>query len=164
MALITKGLHNGTPRLSTHSGMSPGRQYMPPYHGGGTPTGMRVMTGGYPSTPQSSMPGQHMGTPQGSIPPYSVTPRPPTQGGGVVHPNMCYSNSPSSLSASGLSALQEMLRRPFNSASPGVPVTAPTSLEFYPPVETGRALLLPAQPFICPNSISRRFIASCILL
>ncbi|XP_048738876.1 LOW QUALITY PROTEIN: protein polybromo-1-like [Ostrea edulis] len=154
-----QGLHNGTPRLSTHSGMSPGRQYMPPYHGGGTPTGMRAMTGGYPSTPQSSMPGQHMGTPQGSIPPYSVTPRPPTQGGGVVHPNMCYSNSPSSLSASGLSALQEMLRRPFNSASPGVPVTAPTSLEFYPPVETGQQMAPPPPPPPPPRPPSPMFVS-----
>lgn len=138
---VNKGLHNGVPRLPPHSGMSPGRQYMPPYHG--TPTGMRPMTGGYPNTPPNSMlPGHLAGTPQGGMSPYSLTPHPPGQGGGAVPPNMCYSISPPSLSASGLSALQEMLRRPFNSPSPGATVSV-TTAEFYPTVETGRVLAQP---------------------
>uniref|UniRef100_A0A8W8M5L2 HMG box domain-containing protein n=1 Tax=Magallana gigas TaxID=29159 RepID=A0A8W8M5L2_MAGGI len=79
---MVQGLHNGVPRLTPHSGMSPGRQYMPPYHG--TPTGMRPMTGGYPNTPPNSMlPGHLAGTPQGGQqmappPPPPPPPRPPS--------------------------------------------------------------------------------------
>lgn len=156
VALLTKGLHNGSPRLPPHSGMSPGRPYMPPYHPPGTPTGMRPMTGGY-APPTSMLPGHHGGAPQGSMSPYSLTPRPPAQGGGAVPPNMCYSISPpSSLSASGLSALQEMLRRPFNSPSPGVPVSASTA-EFHPTLETGRVRLSQKQDFFESFIVQQNF-------
>nr|XP_022295789.1 protein polybromo-1-like isoform X8 [Crassostrea virginica] len=155
---LVQGLHNGSPRLPPHSGMSPGRPYMPPYHPPGTPTGMRPMTGGY-APPTSMLPGHHGGAPQGSMSPYSLTPRPPAQGGGAVPPNMCYSISPpSSLSASGLSALQEMLRRPFNSPSPGVPVSASTA-EFHPTLETGQQMAPPPQPPPPPRPPSPMFVS-----
>nr|XP_034305706.1 protein polybromo-1 isoform X10 [Crassostrea gigas] len=154
---MVQGLHNGVPRLTPHSGMSPGRQYMPPYHG--TPTGMRPMTGGYPNTPPNSMlPGHLAGTPQGGMSPYSLTPHPPGQGGGAVPPNMCYSISPPSLSASGLSALQEMLRRPFNSPSPGATVSV-TTAEFYPTVETGQQMAPPPPPPPPPRPPSPMFVS-----
>ncbi|XP_078341269.1 protein polybromo-1-like isoform X6 [Crassostrea virginica] len=78
---LVQGLHNGSPRLPPHSGMSPGRPYMPPYHPPGTPTGMRPMTGGY-APPTSMLPGHHGGAPQGqqmAPPPQPPPPpRPPS--------------------------------------------------------------------------------------
>ncbi|XP_062616162.1 protein polybromo-1-like [Saccostrea cucullata] len=155
-----QGLPSGAPRLPHHAGMSPGRPYMPPYHGGVTPAGMRPMAGGYPPTPPTSMLPGHV-TPQGSMSPYNMTPRPPNLGGGAAPPNMCrYSNSPPSLlSASGLSALQEMLRRPFNSASPGATVSTPPSLEFYPPIEAGQQMAPPPPPPPPPRPPSPMFVS-----